>query len=93
MYFTLAVSAATRQGCAALAGAAERTDPRVMPLPGPARVAWRAPGGCATVLHWGSGHPRDDHSAGTSHAGAIWAEGATKPAVVARIVPAYTEPS
>jgi Asparagine synthase len=77
MYFTLAVSAATRQACAALAGAAERTDPRVMPLPGPARVAWRAPGGCAAVLHWGSGHPRNDHSAGTSHAGTIWAEGAT----------------
>jgi asparagine synthetase B (glutamine-hydrolysing) len=38
MYFTLAVSAATRQACAALAGAAERTDPRVMPLPGPAMI-------------------------------------------------------
>ena len=89
MYFTLAVSAATRQVCAALAGAAERTDPRVMPLPGPARVAWRAPGGCATVLHWGSGHPRDDHSAGTSHAGAIWAEGAT---VHARTGPTRVDP-
>jgi hypothetical protein len=76
VYFTLAVSAATRQACAALAGAAERTDPRVMPLPGPARVAWRAPGGCAAVLHWGSGHPRADHRAGTSHAGTIWVEGA-----------------
>jgi hypothetical protein len=43
MYFTLAVSAATRQACAALAEAAERADPRVMPIPGPARVAWRAP--------------------------------------------------
>ena len=41
MYFTLAVSAATREACAALAGAAERTDPRVMPITGPARVAWR----------------------------------------------------
>ena len=71
MYFTLAVSAATPQACAALAGAAARTDPRVMPIPGPARVAWRAPDGRAVVLHWG-----DADNAGTSHAGTIWAEGA-----------------
>jgi len=71
MYFTLAVSAATGQACAALAGAAERTDPRVMPIPGPARVAWRAPDGRAVVLHWG-----DADNSGTSHAGTIWAEGA-----------------
>ena len=83
MYFTLAVSAATRQGCAALAGAAERIDPRVMPIPGPARVTWRAPGGRAAVLHWGDGlrpdahNPGTSHSPGTSHAGTIWAEGAT----------------
>jgi hypothetical protein len=77
MYFTLAVSAATRQGCAALAEAAERTDPRVMPIPGPARVAWRAPGGRAAVLHWGDGDPRGDHRAGTSYAGTIWAAGTT----------------
>jgi hypothetical protein len=49
MYFTLAVSAATTEACAALAGAAERTDPRVMPIPGPARVTWRAPGWAAAV--------------------------------------------
>jgi len=72
MYFTLAVSAATRQACAALAEAAERTDPRVMPIPGPARVTWRAPDGHAVVLHWG-----DADSAGRSHAGTIWAESAT----------------
>jgi hypothetical protein len=72
MYFTLAVSAATRQACDALADAAERTDPRVMPIPGPARVTWRAPGGRAAVLHWG-----DADSPGRSHAGTIWAEGAT----------------
>ena len=71
MYFTLAVSAATRQACAALAEAAERADPRVMPIPGPARVAWHAPDGRAVVLHWG-----DADNAGTSHAGTIWAEGA-----------------
>ena len=57
MYFTLAVCAATPEACAALTGAAERTDPRVMPVPGPARVAWRAPGGRAAVLRWGDGHP------------------------------------
>ena len=90
MYFTLAVSAATRQACAALAEAAERTDPRVMPIPGPARVAWRAPGGRAAVLHWG-GHPREDHGAGTSHAGTIWAEEATVHARTAltRVDPVY----
>jgi hypothetical protein len=72
MYFTLAVSAATSQTCGALAAAAGRTDPRVMPIPGPARVTWRAPDGRAAVLHWGEGN-----RAGTSHAGTIWAEGAT----------------
>ena len=86
MYFTFAVSAATTEACAALAGAAERTDPRVMPIPGPARVAWRAPGGRPAVLHWG-----DAPSAGTSHAGTIWAEGATVHARtgLARVDPVY----
>ena len=41
MYFTLAVSAATRQTCAALVSAATGTDPRVMPIPGPPKVAWQ----------------------------------------------------
>ena len=77
MYFTLAVSAATPQACDALAEAAERTDPRVMPIPGPARVAWRAPGGRAAVLHWGDPPSPGTSQAGTSHAGTIWAEGAT----------------
>jgi len=72
MYFTLAASAATRQACDALAEAAERTDPRLMPIPGPARVTWRAPDGRAAVLHWG-----DADSPGRSHAGTIWAESAT----------------
>jgi len=89
MYFTLAVSAATRQACAALAEAAGRTDPRVMPIPGPARVAWRAPGGRAAP-HWG-GHPREDRGTGTSHAGTIWAGGATVHARTAltRVDPVY----
>ena len=77
MYFTLAVSAATREACAALTEAAERTDPRVMPIPGPARVAWRAPDGRAAVLHWGDAPGPGAPHAGTSHAGTIWAEGAT----------------
>jgi Asparagine synthase len=86
MYFTLAVSAATPEACTALTGAAERTDPRVMPIPGPARVAWRAPGGRAAVLHWG-----DAPSPGTSHGGTIWAEGATVHARtgLARVDPVY----
>jgi hypothetical protein len=86
MYFTLAVCAATPEACAALTGAAERPDPRVMPIPGPARVAWRAPGGRAAVLHWG-----DAPSPGTSHAGTIWAEGGTVHARtgLARVDPVY----
>jgi hypothetical protein len=43
-----------------------------MPIPGPARVAWRAPDGRAAVLHWGT--PAD--AGGTAYAGTIWAEGA-----------------
>jgi hypothetical protein len=81
MFFTLAISAATRQRCAALAGAAQDTDARVMPVPGPARVAWRAPDERTAVLHWGSAGssgpaetlatPGRDR-AGLSHAGTIW---------------------
>jgi hypothetical protein len=91
MYFTLAVSAATREACAALTGAAERADPRVMPIPGPARVAWRAPGGCAVVLHWGDAPSPGASHAGTSHAGTIWAEGAAVHARtgLARVDPVY----
>ncbi len=70
MYFTLAVSAATAARCAALAGAARDADPRIMPVPGPARVAWRAPDGRAAVLHWGT----PASTAGTAYAGTIWAE-------------------
>jgi hypothetical protein len=72
VYFTLAVSAATAARCAALAGAARDADPRVMPIPGPARVAWRAADGRAAVLHWGTPAGTE----GTAYAGTIWAEGA-----------------
>jgi hypothetical protein len=86
MYFTLAVSAATAANCAALVGAAQDTDPRVMPVPGPARVAWRAPDERAAVLCWPGGAtpqqlPAHGGAARTpilprhaSHAGTIWAE-------------------
>jgi asparagine synthetase B (glutamine-hydrolysing) len=91
MYFTLAISAATRDRCAALVGAAQDTDPRVMPIPGPARLAWRAPDERTAVLHWGfEGLP---DRAGTSHAGTIWISPA--PAVLrartglARVDPVY----
>jgi hypothetical protein len=56
MYFTLAVSAATTGLCAALADRARIADPAVMPIPGPAVIAWRSPDGRAALLHWG----RDD---------------------------------
>ena len=55
MYFTLAVSAASREVCAALTGTALDADPRIMPIPGPARVAWRAADERAAVLYWGGG--------------------------------------
>jgi hypothetical protein len=86
MYFTLAVSAATAARGAALVGAALGADPRIMPLPGPAEVAWRAPDGRSVLLVWGQGHgqPR-------SHAGTIWAEGSTVCARtgLARVDPVY----
>jgi hypothetical protein len=91
MYFTLAISAATRHRCAALVSAAQDTDPRVMPIPGPARVAWRASDERTAVLHWGSQGPSD--RAGASHAGTIWI--GPDPAVVrartglARVDPVY----
>ena len=53
MFFTLAVSAATAGGCAALTDRALAVDPAVMPIPGPAVVAWRSPDGRAALLHWG----------------------------------------
>jgi len=81
MYFTLAISAATRYRCAALVSAAQDTDPRVMPVPGPVRVAWRAPDERTAVLYWGSDGSSgpaetpaapDRDRAGASHAGTIW---------------------
>jgi asparagine synthase len=75
MFFTLAVSAATPEACAALTDRALITDPAVMPIPGPAVVAWRSPDGRAALLHWGSrpdGPDAGDDTGATSHAGTIW---------------------
>jgi hypothetical protein len=88
MYFTLAISAASRQRCAALVSAAQDTDPRVMPLPGPARVGWQAPDECTAIVHWGA-----PDSAAASYAGTIWTS--APPAVLrartglARVDPVY----
>jgi asparagine synthetase B (glutamine-hydrolysing) len=83
VYFTLAVSAATPEGCAALAERALAVDPSVMPIPGPAGVAWRSPDARTALLHWGSAEPGE---ASASHAGTIWAgpPGSDRAAVYAR---------
>jgi hypothetical protein len=86
MYFTLGVSAVTPERCAALTDRAVAVDSSVMPVPGPAEVAWRSPDGRAALLRWGGPHgaaeARADVSAETdgtaavaaaSHAGTIWA--------------------
>ncbi len=51
--FTLGVSAVTPERCAALTDRALAVDPAVMPVPGPAEVAWRSPDGRAVLLRWG----------------------------------------
>jgi hypothetical protein len=76
VYFTLAVSASTPEQCTALADRAVATNPREMPIPGPAVVAWRSPDQRAALLHWG-GVPQVPGSplrALASRAGTIWAE-------------------
>jgi hypothetical protein len=85
MFFTLGVSAATPEGCAALTDRALAVDPSVMPAPGPAGVAWRSPDGCAALLRWGAaaetgpGGAQETSpggaagAAGASRAGTIWA--------------------
>jgi hypothetical protein len=85
MYFTLAISAATRERCAALVSAAASTDPRVMPIPGPPAVVWQD--GPTTVLCW----PEPDGATGRSHAGTIWADddGLHARTGVTRVDPVY----
>jgi hypothetical protein len=77
MFFTLAVSAATPEACAALTDRALIADPAVMPIPGPAVVAWRSPDRRAALLHWGS---RPDGPDGGEDAGAISRAEAARPA-------------
>lgn len=83
IYFTLAVSAATPALCAAVTDRARIADPAVLPIPGPATIAWRSPDGRATLLHWGRpessvsrGEHLGDHPGervpAASHAGTIW---------------------
>jgi len=79
-YFTLGISAVTPERCAALTDRALAVDPAVMPVPGPAEVAWRSPDGRAALLRWGcapaltgTAEPAD-----ASRAGTIWA-GAAEP--------------
>jgi hypothetical protein len=72
VYFTLAISAATPEQCASLTDRAQATDPRVMPVPGPATLAWRSADGRAVMLHWGG--PGQPGGPAASHAGTIWAE-------------------
>ena len=85
MYFTLAISAATRERCAALVSVAASTDPRVMPIPGPPAVVWQD--GPTAVLCW----PGPDGPAGRSHAGTIWADddGLHAHTGVTRVDPVY----
>src|SRR5271165_5586733 len=54
MFFTLAISAPDPATCAALAERARGTDPRVMPIPGPAQVIWRANDGRSVMITWGA---------------------------------------
>src|SRR5579875_1156553 len=88
MSFTLAVSAPDRGTCEAVTLRACRTDPRVMPVPGPARVAWRSADGRAALVTWGpAGNAAGDGLAAApdwldgvpvaarSHAGTIWVSG------------------
>jgi hypothetical protein len=74
MYFTLAISAATREACAGLVTAAQGTDPRVMPIAGPPAVGWQASDGRTAVLHWGHRHRAGsgDQRVAAAQAGTIW---------------------
>ncbi len=89
MYFTLAISAATRETCAALTDVATRTDPRVMPIPGPPKVVWQDDR--TAVLSWPGGTTPPDVPEARSHAGTIWADrgGLHARTGVTRVDPVY----
>ena len=78
MFFTLGVSAIFPERCAELTGRALAADPSVMPVPGPAEVAWRSPDGRAALLRWGDAAeagsgPAAETGTCASRAGTIWA--------------------
>jgi Asparagine synthase len=85
MFFTLAISAAARERCAALVSAAAGTDPRVMPIPGPPQVVWQDDR--TALLSW----PGGDRPGARSHAGTIWADqgGLHARTGVTRVDPVY----
>ena len=99
MYFTLAVSAASREACAALTAAALGADPRIMPIRGPARVAWRAADERQAMVCWGgeaasgcgAAEGRGPGASAASRAGTIWAEASAVRARtgLARVDPVY----
>jgi hypothetical protein len=91
MFFTLAISAATRERCAALVSAAASTDPRVMPIHGPPDVAWRASDERSAVLCWPGGERGAHSTLARSHAGTIWAgdDGLHARTGVTRVDPVY----
>ncbi|HYZ53649.1 MAG TPA: asparagine synthase-related protein [Streptosporangiaceae bacterium] len=103
MYFSLAVSALTADACAALTDRARVADPRIMPVPGPPAVVWRAGDGRAAMLRWGgpadlaqaddpaADGPAADVAPAASHAGTIWA-GPETPGTSGR-VPVYARTS
>src|SRR5689334_9800132 len=96
MYFTLAVSAASQERCAALTGRARIADPAVLPVPGPAEVAWQSPDGRAALLRWGTGAALAAGLPVASHAGTIWpgtpASGSGRTPVYARTTATRVDP-
>jgi asparagine synthase (glutamine-hydrolysing) len=89
MYFTLAISAASAASCAALTERALATDVGVMPIPGPASVAWRSADGRAVLLRWGAdaNAPSAVHASSHLHAShnrTIWADPSADSPVCAR---------
>jgi hypothetical protein len=89
MYFTLAIGAAASERCAALVSAAENTDPRVMPIPGPVGVAWRSSDGRSAVLYW-PGPQVCEAGPTRSHAGTIRADDGLHACTgVTRVDPVY----
>jgi hypothetical protein len=79
MYFTLGISAASAAACADLTRAALGTDPRALPIPGPATVAWQSADGRAAIIRWGNpgagGTGTEPGNEAGSYADTIWARG------------------